>query len=144
MQLTFAHRRRFLLLATCSGLLAALLQTQAMAEEQKPDKLIAKQILDRMAKAYANCESYRDSGVAPPLWLVSRRSPKGTVLVIAVVIYYLSWQIDDTRVREMHLLTGTMRMLGFAGGILGLVDLFRRRKPKDAIEPTDEPERTHG
>lgn len=66
------------------------------------------------------------------LWFVSRRSPKGTVLVIAVVLYLVSWQIDDVRVREIRLLSATMRMLGFAGGILGVVDLLRKRKPKDA------------
>lgn len=66
------------------------------------------------------------------LWYVSRRSPKGTVLVIAVVLYFLSWQIDDTRVREIELLSGVMRMLGVAAGILGIVDLCRKRKP--AIE----------
>ena len=74
------------------------------------------------------------------LWFVSRRTPKGTVLVIAVVLYFLSWQIDDIRVREIRLLSGTMRMLGFAGGILGIVDLFRNRKSRAAIEQTDEPE----
>lgn len=74
------------------------------------------------------------------LWLVSRRTPKGTVLVIAVVLYFLSWQIDDIRVREIRLLSGTMRILGVGAGILGIIDLFRNRKPKTAIEQTDEPE----
>ena len=68
------------------------------------------------------------------LWLVSRRVPTGTVLVIAVVLYFLSWQIDDIRVREIRLLSGTMRMLGVAAGILGIIDLCRNRKPKPAIE----------
>ena len=68
------------------------------------------------------------------LWLLSRRTPKGTVLVIAVVVYLLSWQIDDVRVREVRLLSGTMRMLGVAAGILGIVDLCRKRRMKPVIE----------
>ena len=73
------------------------------------------------------------------LWFVSRRSPRGTVLVIAVVLYFLSWQIDGVRVREIQLLSGTLRMLGVAAGILGIVDLCRKRKPAierpHALEP---------
>ncbi len=72
MHLTLAHRRRFLL-ATCSGLLATLLQTQAMAEEQQPDKLSAKQIVDRMVREYAQCKSYRDSGVVKTVFIRSDR-----------------------------------------------------------------------
>jgi hypothetical protein len=68
------------------------------------------------------------------LWFVSQRSPKGTVLAIAAALYYASWQIDDIRVREMQLLCGALRMLGFAGGILGVVDLLRKQKPKNAGE----------
>lgn len=75
------------------------------------------------------------------LWFVSRRTPKGTVLVIAVILYFVSWQIDDVRVREIRLLSGAMRMLGVAAGILGIVDLCRKRKPKPAIEQSDERER---
>lgn len=78
------------------------------------------------------------------LWLVSRRTPKGTVLVIAIVLYSLSWQIGDSRVREMRLLSGTMRMLGFGGGIIGIIDLLRKRKSEQAIQPTDNPEQTRG
>ena len=73
------------------------------------------------------------------LWCVSRRTPKGTVLLIAAILYFVSWQIDDIRVREIRLLSGSMRMLGVAAGILGIVDLCRKRKPNPAIEQTDEP-----
>ena len=74
------------------------------------------------------------------LWFVSRRTPRGTVLVISAVLYFVSWQIDDIRVREIRLLRGSMRMLGVAAGILGIVDLCRKRKPKPGIEQTDAPE----
>jgi len=68
------------------------------------------------------------------LWFISHRTPKGTVLVIAIVVYVASWQFEDVPVREVRLLTGVMRMFGFAGAILGLIDLFRKRKPKESIE----------
>ncbi|MGL4551843.1 MAG: RNA polymerase sigma factor [Gemmataceae bacterium] len=39
------------------------------AEEAKPDGLAAKQIVDRMAKAYADCKSYQDSGAVKTLFI---------------------------------------------------------------------------
>ena len=70
---------------------------------------------------------------------ISRKTPHGTVLAIAGGIYMASWAIDDVKVREVVLLAGAMRMLGFAGGILGVVDLIRRRRvpqpdPVDAAQ----------
>jgi outer membrane lipoprotein-sorting protein len=56
------------------------------ADEPKPDALTAKQILDRMAKAYAECKSYRDAGVVKTVivqadgkWTVEK--PFSTVFV---------------------------------------------------------------
>jgi Predicted periplasmic protein (DUF2092) len=65
MHLTF---RRFVLLTACGGLLAMLLQTQATA-----DDLTAKQIVERMAKEYAQCKSYRDSGVVKTVFIGTDR-----------------------------------------------------------------------
>ena len=65
------------------------------------------------------------------LWLVSRRAPKGAVLAIAAAIYCAGLSLASIRVREIIMLTGALKMLGFAGGILGVVDLVRRRKPRD-------------
>lgn len=69
MHLTFTPRRRFVLLAVCNGVLATLLQTQATADEPKPDQLTAKQIVERMAEEYAKCKSYRDSGVVKTVFI---------------------------------------------------------------------------
>lgn len=63
------------------------------------------------------------------LWLVSRKAPKGTVLAMAVGVYFAGVALDGVRVREIVMLTGALRMLGVAGGILGIVDLLRKRKP---------------
>ena len=75
------------------------------------------------------------------LFLISKISPKGTVLAIAATIYVASWSLEGIRVREVLLVSGAMRMLGFAGGILGIVDLIRKRKPRTARAgdpPSDE------
>ena len=73
MHLIFAHRRRFVLLATCSGLLAPLLVRQATAEERNLGNLMAKQIVERMAEKYAKCKSYRDSGVVKTVFIRTDR-----------------------------------------------------------------------
>ena len=65
------------------------------------------------------------------LWLIARRTPKGTVLAIAAAMYVASWALSGIRVREVLMLVGLLRMLGFAGGILGILDLLRKRKPRD-------------
>src|SRR5882672_2574145 len=39
------------------------------ADEPKQDALTAKQIFDRMAKTYAECKSYRDSGVVKTVFI---------------------------------------------------------------------------
>jgi hypothetical protein len=62
------------------------------------------------------------------LFLISKRTPKGTVLAIAAAMYVVSWSIDGIRLREAMMLCGSLRMLGFAGGILGIIDLVRKRK----------------
>lgn len=76
------------------------------------------------------------------LWLVSRVTPKGTILAIAAGIYLVSFVLPDFRMRELVMLRGALRMLGFAGGILGLVDLLRKREPKEAASgPSKIPKR---
>jgi len=41
----------------------------AVADEPRQDALTAQQVLERMAKAYANCKSYRDSGVVKTVFI---------------------------------------------------------------------------
>jgi hypothetical protein len=64
------------------------------------------------------------------LMIASRWLPQGGVLVIAIAVYYASWNIPGERTREVQMLRGATRMFGVAAGVLGLVDLVRRRKPK--------------
>ncbi len=65
------------------------------------------------------------------LWLVSRKASKGTVLAIAVGIYVAGLALASIRVREIMVLSGALKMLGFAGGILGIVDLVGKRKRRE-------------
>jgi hypothetical protein len=62
------------------------------------------------------------------LWLLSRKARKGTVLAVAVVIYLAGSGTYGARTRETKVLTGAMKLLGFTGGILGGLDLVRKRK----------------
>lgn len=71
------------------------------------------------------------------LWFISRVSPKGTIFLIAVILYLMSWQFGELEGREVRMLEGGMRMLGFAGGILGLIDLLRKRR--SASDQANEP-----
>ena len=51
------------------GVLVALLSPIGSADAPKQDSLTAKQILDRMAEAYAGCKSYRDSGIVKTVFV---------------------------------------------------------------------------
>src|SRR6266446_1183608 len=41
----------------------------AVPDEPKQDAFTANQLLDRMSKAYADCKSYRDSGIAKTVFI---------------------------------------------------------------------------
>ncbi len=71
------------------------------------------------------------------LWLVSRKVPKGVVLGIAAGIYVAGLSLAGIRLREIIMLSGALKMLGFTGGILGIVDLVRKRKPRSQVPRTD-------
>ncbi|MCD4825002.1 MAG: hypothetical protein K8S55_10355 [Phycisphaerae bacterium] len=72
------------------------------------------------------------------LWIISKHTPKGTVFIIAVVIYIASWHLGETRISEIRLFSGILRMFGFIGGIMGIVDIVRKRKPKKKEEPVEQ------
>src|SRR5262249_45207002 len=50
-------------------LIAGVTGLPAGADEPKPDALKAQDVLDRMAKAYAGCKSYRDTGVVKTVFV---------------------------------------------------------------------------
>lgn len=64
------------------------------------------------------------------LWFISRVTPRGTVLVIAALLFIVGTGLGGIRVREVMVLSGALRMTALAGGILGIIDLLRQRRPK--------------
>ncbi len=62
-------RRELSGLFACGILVALLAQARAATDETNPGDPSAQEILDRMAKVYAECKSYRDSGVVKTLFL---------------------------------------------------------------------------
>ncbi len=62
------------------------------------------------------------------LWYLSRKTPKGVVLGICIALYILSKVIEPGNVRILYVLSGIMGAIGFFGGILGIIDLFRKKK----------------
>ena len=76
------------------------------------------------------------AGLIGLVW-ISHRLPRGITLLIAVGIFVAGGLLmqQDSNVREVHLLIGTMRFLGFAGMLVGILDLVRKRPA--AVQTTD-------
>lgn len=68
------------------------------------------------------------------IWFVARRN-RLLGLLLAVAFYGTSWAIAGSRVREMVLLTGIIRMIGFLGFLVAIVCLFLPRKSAPAPAP---------
>src|SRR5262245_27662568 len=51
-----------------------ILTLPASAQEPKPSALTAKEIMERMAKVYGGCKSYRDSGVTRTVYIEDART----------------------------------------------------------------------
>lgn len=64
------------------------------------------------------------------LWFVSRYLPRGVLVGIAFLIWLVGSAIAQSEVRELMLIGGSLQMLGFASGIAGLIDTFRKRSPR--------------
>jgi hypothetical protein len=61
-------------------------------------------------------------------WLAGKKGSKGLLLGIAIVIWIIGQMIGSQATREMKIIGGTMATLGSIGFIVGLIDLFRKRK----------------
>jgi hypothetical protein len=61
------------------------------------------------------------------LWLLSGRTRRGTVLIIAAGIYLLSYGLNEPKTRDVVFLQGVLRLTGVCAGLLGLIDWYRRR-----------------
>ncbi|MGD0897263.1 MAG: hypothetical protein ABR915_05460 [Thermoguttaceae bacterium] len=67
-------------------------------------------------------------------YVLSRKGPRGAVLAAAGVLYFLGLQIQPGTSRELYLAVGVLRMTGFIGGILGIIDLMRKRPANSQSE----------
>jgi hypothetical protein len=68
-------------------------------------------------------------GAGVGFWLISRRAPKGVVLLIAILSFVaggvLAAVIGDSRIGSG--VAGAVRLSGVVGIILGIIDLFHKR-----------------
>jgi hypothetical protein len=65
------------------------------------------------------------------LWLLSKRTPRGTVLIVAAGIFAVSGAVPSFGSREMLPVSGALRVLSIAGLILGIVELLRTKRPTE-------------
>lgn len=61
-------------------------------------------------------------------WFISKKAPKGVALAVAVVAWIAGRAIGSQQARELMMLGGSIQMAGSIGVILGIIDLFRKRK----------------
>ena len=73
------------------------------------------------------------------LWFIGRRAPKGVVVGIATFAYLLSWSIPHPAPREFYMVSGTLRMFGVIGIILGIIDLCKKRPSAQTSPPVIAP-----
>jgi hypothetical protein len=74
-------------------------------------------------------------GAITVFWVLSRQAPRGAVLAVAVGIYIAGVMTSPGSTRVMVGVAGLLKFIGFIGGILGLVDLLRKRS--DSREDLD-------
>jgi hypothetical protein len=75
-------------------------------------------------------------GASIVYWTISRFAPRGAVLGVAVLLYAMGQGIGtlDTGVRMVVLAAGVLKMSGFLGVILGILDLVRKRESTESVK----------
>lgn len=68
------------------------------------------------------------------VWYLSRSAPRGTVLAVAIAIYAVGFLIPKGDSRLLHGVAGFASLFGIVAGVLGVVDLVRKRQPTESIE----------
>ncbi len=66
-------------------------------------------------------------------YVLARLGPRGAVLLVAALLFLCGMLIPDNNSRELNLLEGILRLTGFIGGILGIIDLARK-KPQSSTK----------
>jgi hypothetical protein len=62
------------------------------------------------------------------LWFLSRITPRGVVLLISAMLYVAGIALTFGESRIMQGASGILKLTGFAGAILGVIDLVKRRE----------------
>ena len=84
--------------------------------------------MDSTGKIYLAIAAIVIVGSLTVLWYLSKKTPKGVVLGISVVLYVLAVTINPGNVRELYVLKGTLQVIGSLGSLLGIIDLFGKKK----------------
>lgn len=64
------------------------------------------------------------------LWRIRRRARPGVLLGVAAVLYATSWILNPGKTREMLALVGSIRLVGFIGLAIGIIDGLRKLDPR--------------
>ncbi|MCF7908209.1 MAG: hypothetical protein K9L86_05015 [Candidatus Omnitrophica bacterium] len=64
-------------------------------------------------------------------WLISKKTPKGVVVGLAIIVWVIGNVIGSQQARELMMIGGSIKMAGSVGIILGIIDLFRKKKPNN-------------
>jgi len=62
------------------------------------------------------------------LHYLNKKVPKKILFVICIVVYFSALAINPGKERGLRIIKGTMQMIGFLGGVLTAIDLFRKKK----------------
>jgi hypothetical protein len=88
--------------------------------------------MDTTGKFYIAISIVVVIGMIILFWFISKRCPRGVLLAVGVTLWFLGQAIAGPPIREMRLIGGLCTMCGFVGGLLGLFDLFRKKKGAEA------------
>lgn len=88
--------------------------------------------MDTTGKIYIAISIVVVIGMIILFWFISKRCAKGVLLAVGVGLWLLGNEISEPPIREMRLIGGLCTMCGFIGGILGLFDVFRKKKAAEA------------
>lgn len=61
--------------------------------------------------------------------LVAKRTPRGTLLALGICLWIVGQSLAPGTTRPMRLTCGLLMASGFVGGLMGLLDAARPRKP---------------
>jgi hypothetical protein len=83
--------------------------------------------MDTAGKVYLGITVIAIVAAIVGFYFLSRSGPRGSVLVVAGGLFFAGMCVPPNNSRELHLLEGVCRLTGFIGGILGVIDLVRKR-----------------